>query len=371
MPRELPNPSRALHTLAPAQPGACTRASREQGRQRVPFGERCGRRGGGALLRRGATGARGAASWSSSPGGAPGPAAALLRGAGLWPLRSTAPGAAARAWFVLFAQGFYFLCLSTLTRIVRELAESLESPPEPGCVVPLGFWPPCPPRLALPPGQCPCDGVPRASGTPRCLPPSPAAAFCAGAPLAAPWHLAGTANGALGPPRSVAQCRLPAVASAVPASRPPACPSPSRNEVTKLKFEGKTFYLYVSQKEVSALPSAARPERGRGRGFGGFSVPSAASPRSRSSSPCPRHSRLLQAASWRWLVTAVPLVTVMAVARYRRPTRYRHGGGSLPPSRSVSPGWGNQPQNLWLQLAPMHAISVTFFKDLFLEFKIF
>lgn len=25
-----------------------------------------------------------------------------------------------------------------------------------------------------------------------------------------------------------------------------------RNEVTKLKFEGKTFYLYVSQKEVSA-----------------------------------------------------------------------------------------------------------------------
>lgn len=26
----------------------------------------------------------------------------------------------------------------------------------------------------------------------------------------------------------------------------------SRNEVTKLKFEGKTFYLYVSQKEVSA-----------------------------------------------------------------------------------------------------------------------
>lgn len=31
------------------------------------------------------------------------------------------------------------------------------------------------------------------------------------------------------------------------------CPCPCRNEVTKMKFEGKTFYLYVSQKEVSAF----------------------------------------------------------------------------------------------------------------------
>lgn len=36
-------------------------------------------------------------------------------------------------------------------------------------------------------------------------------------------------------------------------SRACPCPCPCRNEVTKMKFEGKTFYLYVSQKEVSAF----------------------------------------------------------------------------------------------------------------------
>lgn len=40
-----------------------------------------------------------------------------------------------------------------------------------------------------------------------------------------------------------------------PCSVSPARPCPFRNEVTKMKFEGKTFYLYVSQKEVSALLS--------------------------------------------------------------------------------------------------------------------
>uniref|UniRef100_A0A8C9EX55 FERM domain containing 5 n=1 Tax=Pavo cristatus TaxID=9049 RepID=A0A8C9EX55_PAVCR len=37
------------------------------------------------------------------------------------------------------------------------------------------------------------------------------------------------------------------------------CPCPCRNEVTKMKFEGKTFYLYVSQKEVCFHLGLPRP----------------------------------------------------------------------------------------------------------------
>lgn len=76
--------------------------------------------------------------------------------------------------------------------------------------------------------------------------------------------VSGPALAVLAEPLPAAQCDGEG-RSASGAGRPltahphPPPPCPCRNEVTKMKFEGKTFYLYVSQKEVGVFPFGAAP----------------------------------------------------------------------------------------------------------------
>lgn len=101
----------------------------------------------------------------------------------------------------------------------------------PGSLQGARFCPGCPWQLALPMPMARAPAVPRSSHGFVCQ-------GCCQRPVA--------------PPGMESRLREGWWLWAGLAQLPPACPCPCRNEVTKMKFEGKTFYLYVSQKEVSA-----------------------------------------------------------------------------------------------------------------------
>lgn len=141
------------------------------------------------------------------------------------------------------------------------------------------------------------------------------------------------------------------------AQLPPACPCPCRNEVTKMKFEGKTFYLYVSQKEVSASPSpgaswaqwasfrgfsgnvAAASPWPAGQGHGDSSVPLLGSP------PCSCWCQI-------WVLDPRP---PLAPGQATAPP-----SGLFPRCFLIATIPQSQPEHLWLQLAPTGSSSRDF-----------